>query len=132
MLADAKRDSSKNIFFLSVIIAILLIAVSLLFDNRPVTIGLLVGSAVSIISFTSVWWTITQVFKKKENQNPLFTVLAILIYIVKLPIIGIVLYLAFQNFKVNLFALIAGLTVMLMAVILIGISNLVFKRRAPK
>lgn len=117
---------------MSVIIAILLIAVSLLFDNRPVTIGLLVGSAVSIISFTSVWWTITQVFKKKENQNPLFTVLAILIYVVKLPIIGIVLYLAFQNFKVNLFALIAGLTVMLMAVILIGISNLLFKRRALK
>jgi len=117
---------------LSVIISLLLIAGSLFFDNRPVTIGLMVGSVVSIASFTSVWWTITQVFRKKENQNPLFTVLAILLYIVKLPIIGIALYLAFQYYKINLFALIAGLTVMLMAVILIGISNLIFKRRAPK
>jgi small-conductance mechanosensitive channel len=117
---------------LSVIIALTLIAVSLLFDNWPVATGLLIGSVVSITSFTSVWWTITQVFKKKENQNPLLTVLALLVYIVKLPIIGIALYIAFQNFKINLFALIAGLTVMLMAVILIGISNLVFKRRALK
>jgi small-conductance mechanosensitive channel len=117
---------------LSVIIAITLIAASLLFDNRPVTTGLLVGSVVSITSFTSIWWTIGQVFKKKENQNPLLTVLAILVYVVKLPIIGIALYIAFQHLKINLLAMIAGLTVMLMAVVVIGISSLVFKRRAPK
>jgi D-alanyl-lipoteichoic acid acyltransferase DltB (MBOAT superfamily) len=110
----------------------MLIAGSLLFDNRPVTTGLLIGSVVSITSFTSIWWTIGLVFKKKENQNPLLTVLAILVYVVKLPIIGIALYFAFQYLKINLFALIAGLTVMLMAVVVIGISNLVFKRRALK
>jgi D-alanyl-lipoteichoic acid acyltransferase DltB (MBOAT superfamily) len=117
---------------LSVIVSIILIAVSLLFDNRPVTTGLLIGSAVSITSFTSIWWTIGIVFKKKENQNPLLTVLAVLVYVIKLPIIGIALYFAFQYLKINLLALIAGLTVMLMAVVLIGISNLVFKRRALK
>jgi D-alanyl-lipoteichoic acid acyltransferase DltB (MBOAT superfamily) len=115
---------------LSVIISIILISASLLFDNRPVTIGLLIGAVVSITSFTSVWWTIGLVFKKKENQNPLLTVLAILVYVVKLPVIGIALYFAFQYLKINLLALIAGLTVMLMAIVVIGISNLVFKRRA--
>ncbi len=90
---------------------------------------MLIGSVVSITSFTSIWWTISLVFQKKENQNPLLTVLAILVYVVKLPIIGIALYIAFQHFKINLFALVAGLTVMLMAVVLIGISNLIFKRR---
>jgi len=115
---------------LSVVIAIILIAISLLFDDRPVTTGLLIGSVVSITSFTSIWWTIGIVFKKKENQNPLLTVLAILVYVIKLPIIGIALYFAFKYLKINLLAMIAGLTVMLMAVVVIGISNLVFKRRA--
>jgi hypothetical protein len=109
-----------------------LIAVSLLFNNRPITTGLIVGSILSIVLFVSLWWTITVIFRKKEGQRPVETLFAVLVFVFKLPVVGVAMYFAFRYLNMNLFALVAGIGVTQIAIVCLGTSNLFKKRRAPK
>jgi hypothetical protein len=109
-----------------------LIAVSLLFNNRPITTGLIVGSILSIVLYTTLWWTISAIFRKKEHQRPVETLFAVLVFVFKLPIVGVAMYFAFRYLEMNLFALVAGIAVTQIAIVCLGTSNLFKRRRAPK
>lgn|GEM_PF-1602174 len=109
-----------------------MIAVSLLFNNRPITTGLIVGSILSIVLYVSLWWTISVIFRKKEGQRPVETLFAVLVFVFKLPVVGVALYFVFRYLDINLFALVAGIGVTQIAIVCLGTSNLFKKRRAPK
>lgn len=109
-----------------------MIAVSLLFNNRPITTGLIVGSILSIVLYVSLWWTISVIFRKKEGQRPVETLFAVLVFVFKLPVVGVALYFAFRYLDINLFALVAGIAVTQIAIVCLGTSNLFKRRRAPK
>jgi hypothetical protein len=109
-----------------------LIAASLLFNNRPITTGLIVGSILSIVLYTSLWWTISVIFRKKEHQKPVETLFAVLIFVFKLPVVGVALYFIFRYMQVNLFAMVAGIAVTQIAIVCLGTSKLFTRRRAQK
>lgn len=109
-----------------------MIAVSLFFNNQSITSGLIVGSIVSLVLYTTLWWTISVIFSKKEHQRPVETLFAILLFVFKLPVVGVALYFAFRYLEINPFALVAGIGVTQIAIFFLGTSNLFKKRRAPK
>jgi hypothetical protein len=80
----------------------------------------------------SLWWTISVIFRKKEGQRPVETLFAVLVFVFKLPVVGVALYFAFRYLDINLFALVAGIAVTQIAIVCLGTSNLFKRRRAPK
>lgn len=91
---------------------------------------MIVGSALSIFLFTTLWWTINQIFAKKEQQSPFKVLFAVNLFIFKLPVVGVGLYFAFRYLEINLFALVGGIGVSQIAIVFLGISNLFKKRGA--
>lgn len=57
---------------------------------------------------------------------------AVIVFVFKLPVIGIALYFAFRYLDINLFAMITGIGVTQIAIVFVGISNLLHKRGAHK
>lgn len=57
---------------------------------------------------------------------------AVLVFVFKLPVVGVALYFAFRYLQMNLFALVAGIAVTQLAIVGLGTSNLFKGRRAPK
>jgi hypothetical protein len=80
----------------------------------------------------SLWWTISVIFRKKEGQRPVETLFAVLVFVFKLPVVGVALYFTFRYLDINLFALVAGIGVTQIAIVCLGTSNLFKRRRAPK
>ncbi len=104
----------------------MIVLVSLLQDDRAVTNGLIVGSLVGIIFFSVAWWSINVVIRnrKTEKSNPLLAILAIKIFILKFPLLGIALWYAFKYIPINPAALIGGIAVTQVAILIAGVSKL--------
>jgi hypothetical protein len=127
MTADTKMDSPRTIFITSVLISITLILLSLLFFHHSVTTGLLIGALVSNILFVALWWTVNHLFRRKETAKPLKTAFAIKILILKFPVLGFGLYFALRYLDINVFALVAGISVSYGAIIIAGMSKLLYR-----
>jgi hypothetical protein len=84
----------------------------------------------SIFLFTTLWWTINQIFSKNGKHSPFKVLFAVNLFIFKLPVVGVALYFAFRYLQINLFALVAGIGVSQIAIVYLGISNLLTKRGA--
>jgi len=91
----------------------------------PTTNGLIFGSIASISFYLVAWWTVTVIIreKKSEKPNPLFALLALKIFILKFPLLGVGLWYAFKYFDINPFALIGGIAVTQLAILFAGLSK---------
>jgi hypothetical protein len=111
---------------LSLILSGLVILVSFLYEDQSVTNGLILGSFVSILFFLLAWWSISIFIREKERKaaNPFSMLLAISIFTVKFPLLGIGLWYAFKLFPINVFALIVGIGITQVAILIAGLRNL--------
>lgn len=112
---------------MSVYIAAILIFLSFFSDDRSITNGLAVGTGVGIIFFLVTWWTISVIVKSKKDKdsNPLLAVLAIKIFILKFPLLGVGLWYAFKLMPINPFALIGGISVTQVAILIAGLNKMI-------
>ena len=100
-------------FFLSIAIAVLAVVLSLIMGDSAVTNGLIIGSVVGITFFLVTWWMIYCIVRSKKDKsvNPLLAILAIKLFILKFPLVGVFLWLAFKYWEINPFALIFGIAI---------------------
>ena len=56
--------------------------------------------------------------KKDKKANPLLAILAIKLFILKFPLFGVLLWLAFKYLQINPFALIIGIAITQVAMLL--------------
>lgn len=83
------------------------------------------------MSFFSVaWWCVNIIVKSKKNErvNPLLVVVALHVFVLKFPLLGIALWYAFKYFSINPFALVGGVAITQIA-ILIAALNKLFKKQ---
>ena len=100
-------------FFLSIAIAVLAVVLSLTMADSAVTNGLAIGSVIGITFFVVTWWMIHCIVRSKKDKsvNPLLAILAIKLFILKFPLVGLFLWLAFKYWEINPFALIFGIAI---------------------
>ena len=110
---------------MSVGLAVTLVLLSLIEGDPAITNGLIVGSLAGISFFAIAWWCISTVIKakKSERTNPLMAVLAIKVFILKFPILGVALWFAFKYMPINPFALIGGISVTQVAILLAALAR---------
>lgn len=115
----------KKNFFLSVGLAVLLVLLSLIEGDRAITNGLIVGSLAGLSFFAVAWWCVNVIVrnKKSEKQNPLMAVLAIKIFILKFPLLGIALWYAFKYLPINPLALVGGIAVTQVAILISALAK---------
>ena len=84
------------------------------------------GSTVGIIFYLIAWWTVSTIVKekKKKSGNPLMAILAIKVFILKFPLLGIVLWYAFKYLQINTFALVGGIGITQVAILISALSKL--------
>jgi len=123
------RYPSKN-FFLSIVLALALILLSLIEGDRAVTNGLWVGSLVGIVFFCIAWWCVSVIVKNKKNEkvNPFLAIVALHVFVLKFPLLGIALWYAFKYMPINPFALIGGIAVTQVAILISGLNKLLKKQ----
>jgi hypothetical protein len=94
-----------------------------------VTNGLAVGSCVGIIFYLLTWWTISVIIKSKKEKdvNPLLMLLAIKVFILKFPLLGVGLWFAFKYIAIDPFALIGGIAVTQIAIVVSALNKLFAK-----
>ena len=106
-------------FFLSIAIAVLAVVLSLIMGDSAVTNGLVIGSVIGITFFLVTWWMIHCIVRSKKDKsvNPLLAILAIKLFILKFPLVGLTLWLAFKYLQINPFALIFGIAIVQIAML---------------
>ncbi|MCP4713650.1 MAG: hypothetical protein GY868_00920 [Deltaproteobacteria bacterium] len=119
----------KN-FFLSIVISVALILLSLIEGDPAITNGLIFGSLAGMIFFAVAWWTVSVIVKEKSKKspNPIMAVLAIKVFILKFPVLGIGLWFAFKYFAINPFALVGGIAVTQIAILIAALHKLITKQ----
>ncbi len=98
---------------------------SLLEGDQAVTNGLWVGSLVGLTFFAVAWWCVNVIVKNKktEKPNPILSILAIKVFILKFPLLGIALWYAFKYMPINPLALICGIAVTQVAILISALSK---------
>jgi hypothetical protein len=88
--------------------------------DPAVTNGLIIGSVTGISFFLATWFMISCIVrgKKDTKANPLLAILAIKLFILKFPLFGVLLWLAFKYLQINPFALIIGIAITQVAMLL--------------
>ena len=117
-------------FFLSFAIAALAVVLSLITGDSAITNGLAVGSATGLLFFLSTWFLIYCIVRSKKDTkvNPLLAVLAIKLFILKFPLFGLLLWLAFKFMQINPFALIFGIGITQIAMLLSALVKMYAKK----
>ena len=84
------------------------------------------GSTIGITFFLIAWWSVTTIVKEKKSKspNPLLGILAIKVFILKFPLLGIGLWYAFKYMQINTFALIGGIGITQVAILISALSKL--------
>jgi hypothetical protein len=76
-----------------------------------------------------LWGTINVIVREKKTKkpHPLRAALAVMVFILKLPLLGITLWYAFKYISINPFALVGGIAVTQVAILIAGINKLFIK-----
>jgi hypothetical protein len=117
-------------FFLSIAIVVLAVVFSLTMGDPAVTNGLIIGSVTGISFFLATWFMISCLVRGKNDKkaNPLLAILAIKLFILKFPLFGVLLWLAFKYLQINPFALIIGIAITQVAMLLAATVKFFGKR----
>ena len=86
----------------------LITLLSLLYGQWSITWGFMIGAGISILFFKILWWTVDQVSKKSGKKALYFS---LKIFLIKFPLLGILLYYLFKNVEINPFALVGGIAI---------------------
>lgn len=115
---------------MSILLALGLILISLVEGDWAVTNGLWVGSLAGIIFFIVAWWCVNVIVKNKKNEkvNPFLAIIALHVFVLKFPLLGIGLWYAFKYMPINPLALIGGIAVTQIAILISGLNKL-FKKQ---
>jgi len=103
---------------------------SLILGDPAVTNGLVIGSVTGLSFFLATWFLIRCIVRGKKDKkvNPLLAILAIKLFILKFPVFGVLLWLAFKYLEINPFALIIGIAMTQVAILLSAVVQFFGKR----
>lgn len=98
--------------------------------DPAVTNGLIIGSVTGISFFLATWFMIRCVVRSKKDKsvNPLLAILAIKLFILKFPLFGLLLWLAFKYLQINPFALIFGIAITQIAMLASALMKIFRKK----
>jgi len=102
------KDFPRRVFKTSMVLSALITLLLFLYGQWPITLGFMIGAAISILFFKILWWTVDQVFKRSGKKALYFT---LKIFLIKFPLLGITLYYLFTNVDINPFALVGGIVI---------------------
>jgi|GEM_PF-597688 hypothetical protein len=103
------KDFPRRVFKTSMVLSALITLLLFLYGQWSITLGFMIGAAISILFFKILWWTVDQIFKRSGKKALYFS---LKIFIVKFPLLGILLYYLFLNVDINPFALVSGIAVL--------------------
>jgi hypothetical protein len=106
-----------------------LIAISFFEGDRAATNGLIVGSLAGISFFLVAWWCVNVIVKdkRKEQTNPIMAVIALHVFVLKFPVLGVGLWFAFKYMEIKPSALILGIGITQIAILTAALNKL-FKK----
>ena len=115
---------------MSIAISVLAVVLSLTMGDPAVTNGLIIGSVTGITFFLVTWWMIYCIVRSKKDKkvSPLLTILAIKLFILKFPLVGLALWLAFKYLQINPFALIFGIAITQLAMLASAVVKMFGKK----
>jgi hypothetical protein len=102
------KDFPRRVFKTSVLLSALITLLLVLYGRWSITLGFMIGAAISILFFKILWWTVDQAFKRSGKKALYF---ALKIFLIKFPLLGISLYYLFTNVAINPFALVGGIVI---------------------
>jgi hypothetical protein len=102
------KDFPRRVFKTSTVLSALITLLLFLYGQWPITLGFMIGAAISILFFKILWWTVDQVFRRSGKKALYFT---LKIFLIKFPLLGITLYYLFTNVDINPFALVGGIVI---------------------
>jgi hypothetical protein len=102
------KDFPQRVFKTSMVLSAIITLLLLMWGQWPITLGFMIGAAISILFFKILWWTVDQIFKR-SGKKPLY--FALKIFLIKFPLLGITLYYLFMNVDINPFALVGGIII---------------------
>lgn len=110
---------------MSVGLAVLVVLLSLVEGDQAVTNGLIIGALAGISFYLVSWWCVNVIVrnKKAEKPNPILAVLAIKVFFLKFPLLGVALWYAFKYLPINPLALVCGIAVTQIAVVVAAIAK---------
>jgi hypothetical protein len=94
--------------------------ISLLTQNIPIILGVIIGSLLGLLNFKALILTTQRAINAKRTKLYLF-----ISYLLRLTILGLILIIIFSTKIVNFIAVIVGLSMVIMAIFLIGMINLI-------
>ena len=110
------NNKIRNIEKLSLILLLVFTLVSLIFVSRPITLGVLLGGAIVIGNF---YWLSRLVEKALRSEGVSKLSLAVNFFVKSAFLLGSIILIILYT-KVDPFALLAGLTTIIIAILLAG------------
>lgn len=104
---------------ISYLVAALMILASIYYRSFNITLSVTLGAAIVIISFRLLCWLVANSFKEGRKWN------LVIIAFLKLILLGGILWLVVVKLPVHNIALLAGLSTMVVAVIIYGLLGLI-------
>ncbi len=98
----------QRVYKTSLLLSLFIIIFSLSYRDSAITLGLLMGVSISLIFFKLLCWTVNKFFSSKLHMKKM-VFFAVKITLLKLPLLGVILYYALRYIKINPLALIVGI-----------------------
>lgn len=116
---------------MSIIITAVVVLISLIEGDWAVTNGLWVGSIAGLSFYMVAWWCASVIVKnkKEEKTNPLMVVLALHVFVLKFPVLGLGLWYAFKYMPINPLALVGGVAITQVAILLSALNKFLKKQQ---
>ncbi|MEK7865790.1 MAG: hypothetical protein AAB434_03850 [Planctomycetota bacterium] len=105
---------------------------SSLLERHAISIGFAAGAAIIIAAFAVLIWGVRSVIRTPEEGKPRRPGLLVAVIVLQLPVIGAAMYGSLVYLKVNVFAMVAGLSVWFFVAILKVASILLIGPRQTK
>lgn len=93
---------------------------SLLTQNLPIILGIVIGSFLGILNFKALILTTQRGIKAKRVKLYLF-----ISYLLRLTILGLILIIIFSTKIINFIAVIVGLSLVMLAICVEGVISLI-------
>jgi len=114
---------------LSVLISAGGVLLSLIEGDWAITNGLWVGALSGLSFFSVAWWCVSVIVKnkKEEKVNPFLAIIALHVFVLKFPLLGIALWYAFKYMPINPMALVGGVGITQVAILISAVNKLLKK-----
>lgn len=87
-------------------------------ERHAISIGFALGAAIILTAFSILIWAVQSVIRRPEEGRPRRPGLLVAVLVLQLPVIGAAMYAGVEYLNVNVFSLVAGLSVWFFVAIL--------------